>query len=208
MSKLLFVCALAAVFSASLALTCTDPSVDSTSFTTLDATIVSQIAFISEFTLKCSNQASETTSLFAEFDGKLSPVARVGSDRYQVRKDSPKSSSLTKDMLSTSSIFCSIIVSLRSAGRKRRRKPAAAITSFVYSMKKASPHCVKHNVPEPMCNRLLLQPKWLYHIQAPSTDHGLTRKFWPPVYRFWLLMLHSRQKVNCCHKASTNRTHH
>lgn len=89
MSRLLFVCAFAAVFSASFALTCTDPTVESSSFTTQDATIVSQIAFISEFTLKCSNKASETTPLFAEVDGKLTPVARVGADKFQVRKCSP-----------------------------------------------------------------------------------------------------------------------
>lgn len=99
MSKLLFVYALAAVFSASLALTCTDPTVESSSFTTQDATIVSQIAFISEFTLKCSNKASETTPLFAEVEGKLTPVARVGADKFQVRKYSLQKPTLTKDML-------------------------------------------------------------------------------------------------------------
>lgn len=96
MSKLLFVYALAAVFSASFALTCTNPTVESTSFTTQDATIVSQIAFISEFTLQCKNKASETEPLFAEVDGKLSPVARIGADKFQVSKPE---TSLTKDIL-------------------------------------------------------------------------------------------------------------
>lgn len=85
MSKLLFVCAFAAIISLSFGLTCTSPSVDSVkSFTTQDATIVSQIAFITEFTLKCSNKASESSPLFAESDGKLSPVARIGTDKFQV----------------------------------------------------------------------------------------------------------------------------
>lgn len=84
MSKLLFVCAIAAIISASFALTCTSPSVKATSFTTQDATIVSQIAFIAEFTLKCANKASETTPLFAEVDGRLSPVSRIGTDKFQV----------------------------------------------------------------------------------------------------------------------------
>lgn len=84
MSKILFVCAFAAVIASSLALTCTSPTVEATSFTTQDATIVSQIAFIAEFTLKCSNKASETGPLFAEVDGRLSPVSRIGTDRFQV----------------------------------------------------------------------------------------------------------------------------
>lgn len=85
MSKLLFVCAFSAIISMSLGLSCTSPTVESaTSFTTQDATIVSQIAFITEFTLKCSNKASETTPLFAEVGGKLSPVARIGTDKFQV----------------------------------------------------------------------------------------------------------------------------
>lgn len=208
MSKLLFVCAFAAVISASLALTCSDPTVESISFTTQDATIVSQIGFISEFSLKCSNKASESNLLFAEFDGKLSPVARIGSERFQVRKDSSENfvSNQKYAVDVTNQYF--IILSPRSAGRKRRRKPAVAITAFVCSMKKVSPHCAKHNVPEPMHNRSLLWPKWLYHIQEHSTVHGLIRKFWQPVYRFWLLMLHSQPKVNCCHRASKHRTHH
>lgn len=84
MSKLLFVCAFAVIISSVFALTCTNPKVESSSFTTQDATIVSQIAFISEFTLKCSNGASETVPLFAEVDGRLSPVARIGTDKFQV----------------------------------------------------------------------------------------------------------------------------
>lgn len=85
MSKLLFICAFSAIVSLSYGLSCTSPSVESVqTFTTEDATIVSQIAFISKFKLKCSNKASETTPLFAEVDGKLSPVARVGTDEFQV----------------------------------------------------------------------------------------------------------------------------
>lgn len=85
MSKLLFVCAFSAIISLTLGLSCTSPTVESVkTFTTEDATIVSQIAFISKFQLKCSNKASETTPLFAEVDGKLSPVARLGTDEFQV----------------------------------------------------------------------------------------------------------------------------
>lgn len=44
----------------------------------------SQVAFIGEFTLKCSNNA-EKVALFAEADGKVTPVVRVGDTQYQVR---------------------------------------------------------------------------------------------------------------------------
>lgn len=85
MSKLLFVCAFSAIISLAFGLSCTNPTVEVVnSFTTQDATIVSQIAFITEFTLKCSNKASETSPLFADVDGKLSPVARIGTDKFQV----------------------------------------------------------------------------------------------------------------------------
>lgn len=84
MSKTLFVCVLAIVASSALGLTCNSPQVESTSFTTQDATIVSQIAFISEFSLKCSNSEATKLPLFAEVDGRLSPVVRLSADRFQV----------------------------------------------------------------------------------------------------------------------------
>uniref|UniRef100_U5ESD6 Translocon-associated protein subunit delta n=1 Tax=Corethrella appendiculata TaxID=1370023 RepID=U5ESD6_9DIPT len=65
-----------------IATTCTNPQIKQTFFSTEDATIVSQIAYITEFTLKCSNSAQ--IQLFAEVGGKLTPVVRVGDDKYQV----------------------------------------------------------------------------------------------------------------------------
>lgn len=64
---------------------CNNPKITSTSFTTKDATIVSQIAFISEFKLECSNTGAETLPLFAEIDGKIMPVARIDQNNFQVR---------------------------------------------------------------------------------------------------------------------------
>lgn len=54
----------------------------------------SQVAFISEFTLKCANGA-ENVPLFAEVEGRLTPVARTGPSRYQVNwtEDLKKASS-------------------------------------------------------------------------------------------------------------------
>ncbi|XP_058453277.1 translocon-associated protein subunit delta [Malaya genurostris] len=72
---------LASVCSAS---SCSNPEVKSSFFSTSDATIVSQIAFVTEFTLKCSSSGSEKLPLFAEVGGKLAPVVRVGDNKYQV----------------------------------------------------------------------------------------------------------------------------
>ncbi|XP_063703333.1 translocon-associated protein subunit delta [Culicoides brevitarsis] len=72
-----------AIVGCTSAAVCTGPTVKSTSFTTTDGKIVSQIAFIAEFTLKCSNNA-EKVALFAEVDGKISPVSRVGDNQYQI----------------------------------------------------------------------------------------------------------------------------
>lgn len=84
MSKTLFVCVLAVVASSAFGLSCTNPQIESTSFTTQDATIVSHIAFISEFSLKCSNPEALNLPLFAEVNGRLSPVVRLSADKFQV----------------------------------------------------------------------------------------------------------------------------
>ncbi|XP_055697480.1 translocon-associated protein subunit delta [Phlebotomus papatasi] len=65
--------------------TCTNAQVKgATSYSTSDATIVSQIAFVTEFSLECSNVATERVSLFAEVDGRITPVAIIGDTKYQV----------------------------------------------------------------------------------------------------------------------------
>nr|XP_023024242.1 translocon-associated protein subunit delta-like [Leptinotarsa decemlineata] len=69
-------------FFAGLCSSCSNPEVTSTSFTTLDATIVSNIAYISEFTVKCSSGV--VGNLYSELDGNISPVSIVGSNQYQV----------------------------------------------------------------------------------------------------------------------------
>lgn len=61
---------------------CTNPQLTSTSFTTEDATIVTNIAYISEFTLKCSN--GQVPPLYAEVNGNIVPVSVVGPNQYQV----------------------------------------------------------------------------------------------------------------------------
>ena len=73
-------CAVAALTSAG---SCKSPSVTATSFTTADGTIVSQVAYIAEFSLKCADGAA--IPLFAEYAGRVSPVAKIGDNKYQVR---------------------------------------------------------------------------------------------------------------------------
>uniref|UniRef100_A0A2P2HXF6 Translocon-associated protein subunit delta n=1 Tax=Hirondellea gigas TaxID=1518452 RepID=A0A2P2HXF6_9CRUS len=63
---------------------CENAVVDATGFTTQDATIVSKIAYISDFTLTCSNGAKDI-SLYAETGNGIAGVARtVDGSRYQV----------------------------------------------------------------------------------------------------------------------------
>lgn len=78
--NVLLVCLFAA---SAYAGSCTSPKATVTSFSTQDATILTQLAHIGEFTLKCGNGAKP--NLFAEFPcGKVVPVAQVGDEKYQV----------------------------------------------------------------------------------------------------------------------------
>lgn len=78
-----FVLYIALFIGCTLASSCTSPKVEISSFSTQDATILTQVAHVAEFTLKCGNNAKP--NLFAEFScGKVVPVARVGEGKYQV----------------------------------------------------------------------------------------------------------------------------
>ncbi|XP_059611125.1 translocon-associated protein subunit delta [Phlebotomus argentipes] len=84
-SRILSVAILALSLSLALGETCSNAKVKgATSYTTTDATIVSQIAFVTEFSLECSNPGAERVSLFAEVEGRLMPVATIGDTQYQV----------------------------------------------------------------------------------------------------------------------------
>lgn len=86
MSRSLFatVAIVAAFAACSFAETCTNPTTDVTYFTTGDATIVREIALIGEFTLDCADSSATGLGLFAEHEGRITPVARIGSNKYQV----------------------------------------------------------------------------------------------------------------------------
>ncbi|XP_072941356.1 translocon-associated protein subunit delta [Epargyreus clarus] len=63
---------------------CQNPQVEAVSFTSLDATVVTHIAYITEFTLKCDNPMPENYALYAEVEGKSLTAARIGENKYQV----------------------------------------------------------------------------------------------------------------------------
>uniref|UniRef100_A0A1D1Y7W0 Translocon-associated protein subunit delta n=1 Tax=Anthurium amnicola TaxID=1678845 RepID=A0A1D1Y7W0_9ARAE len=62
---------------------CSGPEVSATSYTSPDATVLTNIGFVAEFTLKCGNGV-QNPALFAELNGKTQPVARIGPNKYQV----------------------------------------------------------------------------------------------------------------------------
>lgn len=62
---------------------CPNPTVSVSSFTTEDGTVVTNVAYVSQFTLKCSNGANDIP-LFAEVGGVSLPVVQTGLESYQV----------------------------------------------------------------------------------------------------------------------------
>lgn len=66
---------------------CTSPKVSATSFTSSDATIVSQVASIVDLSFKCSS--GDVKQLFAEVSGHVLAAAQVATDKYQVSSNDP-----------------------------------------------------------------------------------------------------------------------
>lgn len=72
------------ITSSSYGNTCVKPEVSASQYTTQDATVLTNIAYVAEFTLKCANGV-KGLPLYAEVAGKTLPAARIGEDnRYQV----------------------------------------------------------------------------------------------------------------------------
>ncbi|CAG9855212.1 unnamed protein product [Phyllotreta striolata] len=78
----LYILAFISLLSCTFCLGCSNPKVTSSSFTTVDATIVTNIAYISEFSVTC--ESGKAGNLYAEVEGNISPVSIVGNNRYQV----------------------------------------------------------------------------------------------------------------------------
>lgn len=74
--------AVLSVFAASAYGACTSPKASATSFTSSDATIVSQVATVVDLSFKCSN--GETPQLYGEINGRVILASKVGTDKYQV----------------------------------------------------------------------------------------------------------------------------
>ncbi|XP_032674804.1 translocon-associated protein subunit delta [Odontomachus brunneus] len=84
MNKIIFVYALASVISISFAETCQRPEVVASAYVTEDATVLTNVAFTTQFVLKCSNGV-KGISLYAEVEGKALPAVRLSADnKYQV----------------------------------------------------------------------------------------------------------------------------
>lgn len=76
-----------AVLNGALAESCRNPRAEAASFTSEDATIVSQIAYIAEFSLQCDGDLPKDYALYAEVEGRPLTAARVGENKYQVKKN-------------------------------------------------------------------------------------------------------------------------
>ena len=84
MKSFAILCITLVVASGVYAETCQKPEVSATSYVTEDATILTAVAFTTQFTLKCSNGAKDI-SLYAEVEGKALPAVRLSADnKYQV----------------------------------------------------------------------------------------------------------------------------
>ncbi|CAH0562170.1 unnamed protein product [Brassicogethes aeneus] len=82
MAKLLFFATVVCAVSGILCQSCKNPQVTSKSFTTQDVTIVTNVAYIGEFDVKCASGA--VNALYAEIEGNLVPVSVVEGNKYQV----------------------------------------------------------------------------------------------------------------------------
>lgn len=61
---------------------CENPQITSKTFTTLDATVVANIAYVSEFEVTCNSGA--LTNLYADVEGIIVPVSVIGFNKFQV----------------------------------------------------------------------------------------------------------------------------
>ncbi|XP_034939663.1 translocon-associated protein subunit delta [Chelonus insularis] len=84
MDTLIFMGIIFAFYPLIVAETCQKPEVTASAYVTEDATILTNVAFTTQFTLKCSNGVKDI-SLYAECEGKILPAVRLSADnKYQV----------------------------------------------------------------------------------------------------------------------------
>lgn len=78
LALLVVIANLAVVFCGS----CPNPEVQVKGFTTRDATILTNIAYIAEFSVQC--QSGGVSNLYADIGHSLVPVSVIGTNSYQV----------------------------------------------------------------------------------------------------------------------------
>ncbi|CAH2242405.1 jg26667 [Pararge aegeria aegeria] len=117
----------ALAISGSLGDSCQNPKVEAAYFTSLDATVVTQIAYITEFTLKCDNPLPENYALYAEVEGKPLTAARIGENKYQVSWTEEPS----KARSGVHEIHVMDEEGWASLRRARRSDPAAAVAPLL-----------------------------------------------------------------------------
>uniref|UniRef100_A0A0A9YN69 Translocon-associated protein subunit delta n=1 Tax=Lygus hesperus TaxID=30085 RepID=A0A0A9YN69_LYGHE len=83
MKSLVVLIALVSLATGGFCAVCTDPEVEAKTYTTEDGTVITNVAYVAQFSLKCSNGAKEIP-LYAEVGGKTYPVVLYGKDHYQV----------------------------------------------------------------------------------------------------------------------------
>jgi len=81
MKTILSLSVLFVAFAIASASSCKNPTVTSRSYTTLDASVLTSIAYVTEFELNCDGKAANIP-LYAEVNGQLSNVVR--GTKYQV----------------------------------------------------------------------------------------------------------------------------
>lgn len=134
MFKLLFSCVLLSVISSALSASCNNPEVSAVSFTTQDATVVTNIAFVAEFSLKCSNSGA-TANLYADINGNVVPVAIIGDQKYQVGY---KHMSQGGYQIKLQCLWMNLMFGFRSVGLKKLRLPEVVTEMLNYTMKKVT----------------------------------------------------------------------
>lgn len=77
-----YVIVLLALISTVISETCIEPKVTTRTFTTQDATVVTNIAYITEFDVECG--AGRISNLYADIDGNIQPVSLIDPNTYQV----------------------------------------------------------------------------------------------------------------------------
>lgn len=83
-SILLAVCCFASVTFVNCS-SCENPQITSKTFTTQDATVVLNIAYVTEFEVQC--KSGTLSNLYADIDGAVVPISVIGPNTYQVKKN-------------------------------------------------------------------------------------------------------------------------